>query len=160
MGKLTDDMKRVVEQQKLGFVATVDEDGTPNLSPKGTFLVLDDEHLVFGEIRSPNTIKNLEDRPAMEVNFVDPFARKGFRAKGMASFIARGTMEFDKLFPRFSQWEDLSNRINGIVKLKVAKALPLSSPAYDIGATEETLRLHWKDYFRSIQPKSDEVSNA
>ncbi len=160
MGKLTDDMKRVVEQQKLGFVATVREDGTPNLSPKGTFLVLDDEHLIFGEIRSPNTIKNLEERPAMEVNFVDPFARKGFRAKGMASFIARDTTEFNELFPRFSQWGDLSNRINGIVKLKVEKALPLSSPAYDIGATEVALRSHWKDYFLSIQPDSNEASNA
>jgi predicted pyridoxine 5'-phosphate oxidase superfamily flavin-nucleotide-binding protein len=36
MGVLTADMKRVVEQQRLGFVATVCPDGTPNLSPKGT----------------------------------------------------------------------------------------------------------------------------
>jgi predicted pyridoxine 5'-phosphate oxidase superfamily flavin-nucleotide-binding protein len=33
MGILTVDMKRVVEQQRLGFVATVCPDGTPNLSP-------------------------------------------------------------------------------------------------------------------------------
>ncbi len=31
MGILTVDMKRVVEQQRLGFVATVCPDGTPNL---------------------------------------------------------------------------------------------------------------------------------
>ncbi len=54
MAKLTEGMKRVVSEQKLGFVATVGEDGLPNLSPKGTFLVLDDEHIVFAEIRSPN----------------------------------------------------------------------------------------------------------
>lgn len=154
MVKLTEDMKRVVEQQKLGFVATVCEDGTPNLSPKGTFLVLDDEHLIFGEIRSPRTIENLRERPIMEVNFVDPFARKGFRARGLANFIARDTKEFDELFARFSQWGDLSHKIKGIVKFKIEKALPLSSPAYDIGATEEALRSHWKDYFLSIQPDS------
>jgi len=34
MGILTNDMKRVVEQQRLGFVATVCPDGTPKLSPK------------------------------------------------------------------------------------------------------------------------------
>src|SRR6185295_14131401 len=39
----TDDMKRVVEEQRLGFVATVCPDGTPNLSPKGTTAVWDDE---------------------------------------------------------------------------------------------------------------------
>ena len=42
MGILTADMKRVVEQQRLGFVATVCADGTPNLSPKGTTAVWDD----------------------------------------------------------------------------------------------------------------------
>ena len=32
MGILTEDMKRVVREQRLGFIATVCADGTPNLS--------------------------------------------------------------------------------------------------------------------------------
>jgi hypothetical protein len=36
MAILTEDMKRVVREQRLGFIATVCPDGTPNLSPKGT----------------------------------------------------------------------------------------------------------------------------
>ena len=36
MAILTEDMKRVVREQALGFVATVCPDGSPNLSPKGT----------------------------------------------------------------------------------------------------------------------------
>ncbi|HEX6676706.1 MAG TPA: pyridoxamine 5'-phosphate oxidase family protein [Actinomycetes bacterium] len=40
-------MRRVVAEQRLGFVATVCPDGTPNLSPKGTVAVWDDQHLVF-----------------------------------------------------------------------------------------------------------------
>lgn len=160
MGKLTEYMKQVVEEQKLGFVATVCEDGTPNLSPKGTCLVLDDDHIIFGEIRSPNTLENLNARPWMEINFIDQFARKGFRAKGIAIFIERSTAEFEELFPRFTQWGELSNKINGIVKLKIEQALPLSSPAYDIGATEEELRSHWKEYFLSIQPNPSKASTA
>ena len=35
MGILNDDMKRVVRQQRFGFIATVCPDGSPNLSPKG-----------------------------------------------------------------------------------------------------------------------------
>src|SRR5215831_10918724 len=45
--KLTADMQRVLNEQRLGFVASVCEDGTPNLSPKGTTTVWDDEHIVF-----------------------------------------------------------------------------------------------------------------
>ena len=37
--KLTADMQRVLNEQKLGFVASVCEDGTPNLSQKGTTTV-------------------------------------------------------------------------------------------------------------------------
>ena len=43
MGVLTDEMKKVVERQQLGFVATVCADGSPNVSPKGTISVLDDD---------------------------------------------------------------------------------------------------------------------
>lgn len=46
-------MKRVVDRQRLGFVATVSPDGPPNLSPKGTVSVLDDDSLVFADLRSP-----------------------------------------------------------------------------------------------------------
>jgi len=53
VGILTEDMKRLVSEQRLGFVATVCPDGTPNLSPKGTTAVWDDDHIVFADIRSP-----------------------------------------------------------------------------------------------------------
>ena len=73
------DMQRIVVEQRLGFVATVAPDGTPNVSPKGTFIVLDTKTIAFDEIRSPATIRNLRANPRVEVNFVDPFVRKGYR---------------------------------------------------------------------------------
>ena len=76
-------LKRVVMEQRLAFVATVCADGTPNLSPKGTIAVWDDDHLGFADIRSPGTIGNIKKNPAVEVNVVDPFARKGYRFKGV-----------------------------------------------------------------------------
>ncbi len=36
---MTPGMMRLVREQRLGFVATVNADGTPNLSPKSTFAV-------------------------------------------------------------------------------------------------------------------------
>ena len=147
MEKLTEVMKDMMTNNGLGFVATVNDDGTPNLSPKGTFLILDDEHLIFGEIRSPNTLKNLKERPAMEVNFIDFLVRKGFRVKGNAQFLERGTLGFDELIPRFAKWGDLTTKINGIVKLKIDQAQMLTSPAYDTGATEDELRESWRAHF-------------
>ena len=51
-GILTEETKRVVLEQRLGYHATVCPDGTPNLSPKGTASVWDDDHRFFAEIRS------------------------------------------------------------------------------------------------------------
>ena len=53
MGILTEDLKRLVSERRLGLVATVFPDGTPNLSPKGTTAVWADDHIVFADIRSP-----------------------------------------------------------------------------------------------------------
>jgi uncharacterized protein len=78
MAKLTSDMQRVVLEQKLGFVATVCPDGSPNLSPKGTTTVWDDNHLLFADICSPQTVRNLVDDARIEVNVVDPTVRKGY----------------------------------------------------------------------------------
>ena len=63
MDMLNEEMKRVVGDQRLGFMATVCADGTPNLSPKGLTFVLDDTHLVVGEVRSPRTLANLTTQP-------------------------------------------------------------------------------------------------
>jgi predicted pyridoxine 5'-phosphate oxidase superfamily flavin-nucleotide-binding protein len=89
MGILTDDMKRIVREQRLGYVATVCPDGTPNLSPKGTTTVWDDDHLMFADIRSPQSVQNIEHNPSVEVNVVDPLVRKGYRFKGRGLSIAR-----------------------------------------------------------------------
>lgn len=71
--QLTEDMKHTIRGQRLGYVATVCPDGTPNLSPKGTLTIWDDEHLIFADLRSPWTIANLKQNPAVEINVVDPF---------------------------------------------------------------------------------------
>lgn len=147
---LTPDMKRIIEEQRLGFVATAAPDGTPNVSPKGTFFVVDDTTIAFGEIRSPGTIRNLRANPRIEVNFVDPFVRKGYRFAGTAVVVERGNGAFDALLEHFRG--ALAPRMRAIVAITVTKALPITSPAYDDGTTEPELRRAWTGRFRKLQP--------
>src|SRR5690348_9687066 len=83
-------MRRVVDEQQLGFIATVCADGAPNLSPKGTTAVWDDERLVFADVHSPQTVANLRRDPRVEINVVDPLVRKGYRFKGLAEVHGEG----------------------------------------------------------------------
>ena len=149
---LTTDMKRIIRDQRLGFVATVNADGTPNLSPKATFVVLDDTTIAFGDLRSPGTLRNARARPAVEVNFVDPFVRKGYRFAGTAQIIKRDAPTFAELALQFAEYGDLASRLRAIVRIKLSKALPLTSPAYDLGAEEAELRRMWTARFRKLQP--------
>ena len=147
---LTEDMKRIVDEQKIGYVATVNEDGTPNLSPKATFVVLDDERLAFGELRSPNTVRNLAERSAVEVNFIDVYLRRGFRLKGQAVHHAKGSVGYESLVSHFAAWGALTERLRGIVVIDIERAVPVTSPAYDMGATEEELYATWKAHYAKL----------
>jgi predicted pyridoxine 5'-phosphate oxidase superfamily flavin-nucleotide-binding protein len=149
MGILTSDMKRVVEQQRLGFVATVCADGTPNLSPKGTTAVWDDDHLVFANIRSPGTIANIHRNASIEVNVVDPFLRKGYRFKGVASILESGAL-YDKAIAFYKDRGSRVSAIREVVIVRVERAQPIDSPAYDLGLSEEEVRARWERHFRSI----------
>jgi hypothetical protein len=149
MGILTVDMKRVVEQQRLGFVATVCPDGTPNLSPKGTTAVWDDDHLIFANIRSPGTLANLRQNANVEVNVVDPFVRKGYRFKGVASILESGAL-YDKVLA-FYRGRGSQFAIREIVMIQVQTAQPIDSPAYDLGLTEEEVRDRMERHFQSLR---------
>lgn len=150
MGLLTADMKRVVDEQRLGFVATVCPDGTPNLSPKGTTTVWDDDHLVFANIRSPATIANLRQNASVEVNVVDPFGRKGYRFKGVATVLDSGTM-YDRALAFYRDRGSRVSAIREIVLIRVLRAEPFDSPAYDIGLTEDEIRDRWERHYESLR---------
>ena len=148
MGVITADMRRLVEEQKLGFVATVCPDGTPNLSPKGTTAVLDDDHLVFADIHSPRTIANLRANPAVEINVVDALTRKGFRFKGVARIVEDGPA-FEALLDFYRQRGSTSEK-RCVVVVKVEKAAPLISPAYDDGSSEAKVVGNWRAYWEKL----------
>src|SRR4051812_36514701 len=149
MGMISADMRRIVEEQRLGFVATVCADGTPNLSPKGTTRVWDDDHLIFANIRSPGTLANLRQNANVEVNVVDQFVRKGYRLKGVASILESGHL-YDTLLA-FYKDRGSPHAIREIVMIRVQTAHPIDSPAYDLGLTEEDVRDRMERYFQSLR---------
>lgn len=145
-------MQRVVLEQHLGFVATVTPDGRPNLSPKGTTTVLDDEHLMFADIVSPNTSANLAHNPHVELNVVDPIRRRGYRFRGTA-VVHREGPEFERAID--VMWARGSttarSRVRAMVVIAVSEAAELVSPAYDVGATEAELVAKWREHHLDLR---------
>jgi uncharacterized protein len=151
MGILTTEMQRVVRQQRLGYVATTSPDGGPNLSPKGSLTVWDDDHLVFADIESPRTIQNLGKNPKTEVNVVDPFTRKGFRFRGTGKVLRAGAEYWKALEMYKGEGADV-RRVRAIVLIEVHEAAILSSPVYLLGLDEAEVRRLWEEYHvKSLQ---------
>ncbi len=133
-------MQRVVDEQRLGYVASVCPDGTPNLSPKGTTAVWDSEHLVFAHLHSHQTAANIEATNAVvEVNVVDPILRKGYRFKGPAVVHRNGPVYEAGLRFYWERSRLAPLRIAAIVLVRIELASPLISPAYDDGTTEREI---------------------
>jgi uncharacterized protein len=150
MNLLTEEMKYFVRRQCLGYVATVCQDGTPNLSPKGTTRVWNDQ-LVFADICSPGTVENLRHNPAVEVNVVDPFIRKGYRFKGVGKVLAAG-QDFEDIvtFYEGQGVRDALKRIRSVVLIEVQEASLMVSPLYDLGVSEEEVRERWTRYYLEL----------
>ena len=143
---ITEEIKNFVNFQKLGYVATVSIDNTPNLSPKGTIMVLDELHIVFANIQSPKTVENLKHNSSIEVNVVDPFSRKGYRFKGTAEVISSGD-KFNKIISYYKE-SGVKSSIKSIILVKIEKISEVLSPLYDLGYTEEELKTKWKKHYK------------
>jgi uncharacterized protein len=149
--QFSEQMQRVVREQRLGFVATVTPDGRPSLSPKGTTRLFDDERLFFADIASPGTVANLRVNPHVEVNVVDPIRRKGFRFKGTAA-VHTGGETYDRGLQLLRDQGSTANRdrVHSIVVIEVTDAEELISPAYDDGANEQAISDSWLDYYTAL----------
>ena len=150
---ITDDIKEFVNRVQLGFIATVCPDSTPNLSPKGTTIVWDNDHLAFADIHSPGTIDNLKSNPAIEINIVDVFTRKGFRFKGIGQILSEGDT-FEQILSYYRD-NGTKHPINHIVLVNVDRILPLLSPAYFSSFSEDEVKDYWIHYWneKNLQVK-------
>lgn len=117
MVKMSDDVKKAIAEIKPALVATAGKDGLPNVSPKGSFRVVDDEHVVFADLRSPRTVNNLKENPMVSVIGLDPATRKGWRLWGKAEILTSGDL-FDSLSQEYAS----KGKINHVVKISVDEA--------------------------------------
>ncbi len=146
-------VQKLVTRWRLGFIATVLPDGRPNVSPKGTFLILDDRTLGFAEIRSPGTLAGIAHQPEVEVSFVDAFIRKGARLRGRATVHLRDADTYAAYLPPFvAEWPSLAPRMNALVTIDVTEVRPLSTPPYDDGVTEDEMIALYQAKFGAMYP--------
>ena len=148
MAVITSEIKTFLNSQKLGYVATVSSDGKPNISPKGTIIAWSDNLLAFANIRSPDTVMNLQHNPFVEINIIDPLSRKGYLFTGTAKII-KNTPLYVEILNHY-RTNGIKSPINSIVIVDISSVSEVTSPLYDLGQTEEEIKLKWKLFFNNM----------
>jgi predicted pyridoxine 5'-phosphate oxidase superfamily flavin-nucleotide-binding protein len=148
MSVITSEIKNFLDVQKLGYVATVSSDGKPNISPKGTIIAWSSTVIAFADIRSPDTLLNLQNNPFVEINVIDPLSRKGYLFSGTAKII-KDTPLYDDILTHYRN-HGIQSPINSIVIVDVSSVSTVTSPLYDLGKTEDEIKLKWKKYFSDL----------
>ena len=148
LSTITSEIKTFLNTQKLGYVATVSSDGKPNISPKGTIIPWSDDLLAFADIRSPDTMMNLQNNPFVEINVIDPLSRKGYLFTGTGKIIKDTPMYYDIL--NHYRTNGIQSPINSIVIVSISSISIVTSPLYDLGKTENEIKLKWKKYFNDL----------
>ncbi|OGB89950.1 hypothetical protein A2625_07710 [candidate division WOR-1 bacterium RIFCSPHIGHO2_01_FULL_53_15] len=96
MAKLTEEMKKFFNEQRdpsMVFVGTASKEGTPNVVVKGTFIkLLDDETLVYADVYSGKTLKNIAENPQVTMAAVNTKTFKGYQFKGKAEVVTSGSL--------------------------------------------------------------------
>ena len=137
---LSEEMKTIIRNYSAGSVATVNADGTPSVSPKATFVILDDACLAFANIRSPGTIANLRRNAAVEVCFTDILTRKAVRVTGTGTTVLKDAAPPEVRTPFEEGWDYLTDHMSAFVVIHVSAAELILSPGYDRGFTEADLK--------------------
>jgi len=145
---ITQEIKDFLNSQKLGYVATVSSDGKPNISPKGTIIGWTSKTLAFADIRSPDTMKNLQDNPNVEINVIDPLLRKGYLFQGVTKTIVNGDT-FEAIL-NYYRINGIKSPINSIVLVDVSNVSTVTSPLYDMGVSEQAIKSKWQKHFTDL----------
>lgn len=89
MSKLTDAMKEIIEKQ-LAYVSTVSNEGMPNIGPKRSMRILDENTLIYNENTGKQTMNNILANGKVAVDYADWAKLDGYRFVGKAEVFTEG----------------------------------------------------------------------
>jgi predicted pyridoxine 5'-phosphate oxidase superfamily flavin-nucleotide-binding protein len=115
VAKLTKEMKTIFEKE-LAVIATASKDGIPNVGPKGSMYVFDDETLAYAEGTGEKTLRNLQENPKVAVMVVDREKAEGYQVKETAELLSNEDF-FEQVAKRQEQRK--RPRSQKVVKIRI-----------------------------------------
>lgn len=135
---LTPEVHAAAKRSVLCWLATVDTEGQPNVSPKEIFTPFDDAHLVIANIASPTSVRNLARGARVCVSFIDVFVQKGFKVLGTAQVIRRGEPAYTSWSAPLEAMAGPRFPLHGVIVVRATAVEPIVAPSYRLHPSETT----------------------
>lgn len=113
----------------LCWLASVDDAGQPNVSPKEVF-VMHEGRLLIAEIASPQSLRNLRANPACCVSLIEIFRQRGHKLIGQAQILAPGDPGFDAAQGRLADIIGPAFRIRHVIAITIERVSEIRAPSY------------------------------
>ena len=138
MSVLNESVREAARCSVLCWLATVDADGQPNVSPKEVWAIADDEHVVVAHIASPVSARNIARQAQVCLSFVDVFVQKGFKLKGTAHEVRVDDPAFTCWAAPLQVMVEQRLVIQSVLVICVTSVAPIVAPSYRFYPHETT----------------------
>jgi len=126
---LTEIVRKYLDQSVLCWLATTDEQGQPNVSPKEIFTYHGDVILI-ANIASPNSVRNIKQNAKVALSFIDILLQKGFQVHGEAIVFNAKDEEYIQYAKKLIPLVGDKFKMLGIIRIKPTKVRPILAPSY------------------------------
>lgn len=135
---LTPEVLNSASHSILCWLATVDENGQPNVSPKEIFAAFDTENFVIANIASPRSVQNIRFNPLVCVSFIDVFLQKGFKVLGSARNVFKQDKDFSHWATPLAAKAGSRFPIHSVLVVRAEAIEAILAPSYRLYPTETT----------------------
>lgn len=127
---LTQEIKKSIQKSVLCWLASVSDEGLPNVSPKEVFTNFRETHLIVANIASPQSVRNIKENPQVCVSFIDIFVQKGFQLKGKANILKKSDEDYSKMEAELLKITEGKFPFSSIISIEVESVKPIIAPKY------------------------------
>jgi len=133
---MTPEVVAALDAAVLGWLATADEHGMPNASPKEVFAHLGGDRVVIAHIASPRSARNARANPQGCFSVVDVFRQRGFKLTGALHLHAPDDDRFEEVAAPLRPMVGGRFALRGVFELTVDAVAPIVAPSYTFHADE------------------------
>jgi uncharacterized protein len=127
---MNDAVREAARRSVLCWLATVDAQGQPNVSPKEVWAIADDQHVVVAHIASPMSVRNIAQQPQVCLSFVDVFVQKGFKLLGRAREVRATDPDFAAWAAPLLLMVGQRFTIHSVLVIQVQSVAAIVAPSY------------------------------